>query len=41
MWCLDEEEEEEEEDTSDPQLETVMIQHSGAVNRVRVCTTLV
>ena len=28
---------EEEEEEEEPQLETVMIQHTGAVNRLRVC----
>ena len=33
----DDEEVEEEDEEEDPELETVMIQHNGAVNRMRVC----
>ena len=37
----EEEEQEEEEGEEEPQLETVMIQHSGAVNRLRVCGVMI
>ena len=36
---LDDSDDEDVLDDDEPQLDTVMIQHNGAINRIRVCMT--